>query len=130
MGSVVGLLMWLLLATATLAYAQEVRPGDQVRLIEREQHIPAHPAPGESRVSLRFVSGSQVTVLAVNPATSWIEVQEEPLQGTINTGYPPFYADRFSRQASAPHTALTPPGGRNIVLLNSCSVSPRVPHIS
>jgi hypothetical protein len=42
--------MLLLLATATLAYAADVRPGDQVRFIERGQRIPAHPAPGESRV--------------------------------------------------------------------------------
>jgi hypothetical protein len=59
MGSLVRLMMCLLLATATLAYAEDVRPGDQVRFIERDQHIPAHPAPGESRVHLRFVSGSQ-----------------------------------------------------------------------
>jgi hypothetical protein len=53
------LLTLLLLATATLAYAAEVRPGDQSRLIERDQHVPAHPAPGDTRVHLRFVSGSQ-----------------------------------------------------------------------
>jgi len=81
------LLMLMLLTTTTLVYAAEVRPGDQVRLIEREQHIPAHPAPGDSSVSLRFVSGSQATVLAINAATGWLEVQGEPLEGTQNTGW-------------------------------------------
>jgi len=52
------LFMLLLVAVVPLAYATEVRPGDQVRLVERDQHIPAHPAPGDSRVSLRLVSGS------------------------------------------------------------------------
>jgi hypothetical protein len=55
--------MLLLVALATLVHAGEVRPDDQVRFIERDQHIPAHPAPGESRVHLRFVSGSAATVL-------------------------------------------------------------------
>jgi endonuclease/exonuclease/phosphatase family metal-dependent hydrolase len=79
--------MCLLLATATLAFAAELHPGDQVRFIEWEQHIPAHPAPGDTRVSLRFVSGSQATVLAVNAATGWLEVRGEPVQGTANTGW-------------------------------------------
>jgi endonuclease/exonuclease/phosphatase family metal-dependent hydrolase len=38
-------------------------------------------------VHLRFVSGSQATVLRVNAATGWIEVQGEPLQGSENTGW-------------------------------------------
>jgi hypothetical protein len=33
---------------------------------------PAHPAPGDTSVHLRFVSGSQVAVLRVNAATGWI----------------------------------------------------------
>jgi endonuclease/exonuclease/phosphatase family metal-dependent hydrolase len=87
MGSLVRLLMCLLLATTTVTDAAEVRPGDQVRFIERDQHIPAHPAPGDTRVSLRFVSGSQATVLAINAATGWIEVRGEPFQDTPNTGW-------------------------------------------
>jgi len=79
--------MVLFLAAVTLAYAAEVRPGDQVRFIERDQHIPAHPAPGDTRVSLRLVSGSQATVLAINAAIGWIEVQGEPVHGTENTGW-------------------------------------------
>jgi hypothetical protein len=69
MGRMVCMLMLLLVAAAPLAHAEDLRPGDQVRLIERDQHIPAHPAPGDTRVSLRFVSGSAATVLAINAAT-------------------------------------------------------------
>jgi hypothetical protein len=69
MRHVLGLLTLLLVTVATCAAAAEVRPGDQVRLIERDQHIPAHPAPGDTRVHLRFVSGSAATVLHVNAAT-------------------------------------------------------------
>jgi hypothetical protein len=87
MGHLGRLLMLLLFTAATCAVAAEVHPGDQVRLIEREQHIPAHPAPGDMRVSLRLVSGSQATVLAIHAATGWIEMQGEPIQGTINMGW-------------------------------------------
>jgi hypothetical protein len=58
-----------------------------VRFIERDQYILTHPAPGDSRVHLRFVSGSMATVLRVNAATGWIEVRGEPLQGPANTGW-------------------------------------------
>ena len=79
--------MLLVLAAGPCPVAAEVRPGDQVRLIERDQHIPAHPAPGDTSVHLRFVSGSEATVLQVNPATGWIEVRGEPLQAGKNTGW-------------------------------------------
>ena len=87
MGRIGCLCMLLLVAAVPQAYAAEVHPGDQVRLVERDQHIPAHPAPGDTRVSLRLVSGSQATVLAINAATGWIEVRGEPLEGTANTGW-------------------------------------------
>jgi hypothetical protein len=79
--------MLLLFTAATCTIAVELPPGDQVRLIEREQHISAHPDPGDTRVSLRLISGSQATVLAIPAATIWIEVQGEPIQGAINTGW-------------------------------------------
>jgi hypothetical protein len=87
MGRMVRLVMLLLLAATTLAHAADVRPGDQVRFVERDQHISAHPAPGDTRVHLRFVSGSAATVLRVNAATGWIEVRGEPLHGPANTGW-------------------------------------------
>ena len=70
-----------------LAHAAEVGPGDPVRVAEWEQHIPAQPAPGDTRVSRRLVSGSQATVLAIRVATGLLEVQGEPVQGTLNTGW-------------------------------------------
>jgi endonuclease/exonuclease/phosphatase family metal-dependent hydrolase len=87
MGCTIRLLMVLVFAGAGLASAAEVQPGDQVRFITREQHIPAHPAPGDTRVHLRFVSSSEATVLRVHRATGWIEVRDEPVQGTENTGW-------------------------------------------
>jgi hypothetical protein len=63
-----------------------VRPGDQARFVERDQHLAAHPAPGDTHVHLRFVSGSAATVLRVDAATGWIEVRGEPLKGSENTG--------------------------------------------
>jgi endonuclease/exonuclease/phosphatase family metal-dependent hydrolase len=87
MRRVLRLLAFVLLAAATCAVAEDVRPGDQVRFIERDQHIPAYPSPGDSRVSLRFISGSQATVLAVNAATGWIEVRGEAVQAPPNTGW-------------------------------------------
>jgi hypothetical protein len=87
MGRMSCLLLVVLLTAVPLAYAAELHPGGQVRLVERDQHIPAHPAPGDTRVSLRLVSGSQATVLAVNAASGWIEVRGEPVQGTLTTGW-------------------------------------------
>jgi hypothetical protein len=87
MRRIVYLFMLVCLAAVPPGYAGELHPGDQVRLIEREQHIPAHPAPGDRRVSLRLVSGSQATVLAIHAATGWIEVRGEPVEGTANTGW-------------------------------------------
>jgi hypothetical protein len=114
MGHLRRLLMLLLLITATLAYAAEVRPGDQVSFVERDQHIPAHPAPGDTRVHLRFVSGSEATVLQVNAATGWIEVRGEPLQGTENTGWvtPRYLAGRPDGEEPPPNSlAWCPPKG-------------------
>jgi endonuclease/exonuclease/phosphatase family metal-dependent hydrolase len=114
MNRLVRLLMLLLLTAVTLAHAQEVRPGDRVRFMELDQHIPAHPAPGESRVHLRFVSGSQATVLQVNAATGWIEVRSEPLQGTENTGWvtPRYLASQPSDGEPTPDPlAWCPPKG-------------------
>ena len=50
MGHLVRVLMLLLFAAAATTHAAEVRPGDQVRLIERDQHIPASSAPDRSQL--------------------------------------------------------------------------------
>jgi hypothetical protein len=114
MGRTIHLWMLLCLAAPTLAYAQDVRPGDQVRFIERDQHIPAHPAPGDTRMHLRLVSGSTATVLRVNAATGWIEVQGETLQDTQNTGWiTPRYLARQpgSEEPTSDPLAWCPPKG-------------------
>jgi hypothetical protein len=54
-----------LVAAVTCAVAADMRPGDQARLVEWDQHIPA----GDTRVHLRSVSGSAATVLRVDAAT-------------------------------------------------------------
>jgi hypothetical protein len=87
MGHVLAVLTFLILSIVTCVHAQNVQPGDQVRFVERDQHIPAHPAPGDSRVHLRLVSGSEATVLRVHTATGWVEVRGEPLQGTDTVGW-------------------------------------------
>jgi hypothetical protein len=102
------------LAAVTCAAAEDVRSADRIRLIERDQHIPAHPAPGNLRVHLRFVSGSEATVLQVNPATGWIEVRGEPLQGPEDTGWitPRYLAGRPNGEDPPPDPlAWCPPKG-------------------
>jgi hypothetical protein len=79
MARTIRLLWTLTLVVIAFASAAEVQLGDQVRFITREQHIPAHPTPGDTRVHLRFVSGSEATVLQVHAATGWVEVRGEPI---------------------------------------------------
>jgi hypothetical protein len=108
------LIGFLLLASAMLAHPATVRPGEQVRFIERDQHIPAHPGPGESRVHLRLVSGSAATVLCVDSTTGWIEVRGEPLQGTEDAGWitPRYLASRpGDGEPVASSLAWCPPKG-------------------
>jgi endonuclease/exonuclease/phosphatase family metal-dependent hydrolase len=111
----VGVVM-LLALWVTSALAVEVQPGDRVRLQERDQHIPAHPAPGQAQVHLRFVSGSQATVLSLDAPTGWVEVQGESLQGAQATGWitRPYIAERLVAGGGGhPSTSLAwcPPQG-------------------
>lgn len=71
----------------TPGLAQEFQPGDQVELVEREIHIPAHPAPGDNRVPFRFASGSFGTVLSVDAETGWIELRGERVEGEESIGW-------------------------------------------
>lgn len=84
--SMFGLLI-LVMGGATPANAQDLGPGDVVRLVERDIHIPAHPGPGDPSVHLRFISGSNAEVLAVDDQTGWIEVRGTPLEGDLDTGW-------------------------------------------
>ena len=61
--------------------------GDTITLVERRSNIPAHPAPGENSVSVRFASGSQATVLDLDAATSWVRIQGEIVGGGSGSGW-------------------------------------------
>lgn len=75
------------LLVAAPLFAQEFEAGDRVELVERDIHIPAHPAPGDNSVAFRFTSGSTGTILSVDPATGWLELQGEPLDGDEDVGW-------------------------------------------
>jgi hypothetical protein len=128
MGSLLRLLMLLLLAAAPCAFAAELRPGEQVCFVERDQHIPAHPAPGDSHVHLRLVSGPEVTVLQVKAATGWIELRGEPLQGSENTGW--ITLRYLAGRADGGNSPLTPSRGVPRVTVhvvgtrNTCQLRP------
>ena len=86
MRSIVSVVTLLILGLTVVA-AQEVQPGDVIRLQERDLHIPAHLAPGSAQVHLRFASGSQATVLRLDAQTRWVEIRGESVQGTEATGW-------------------------------------------
>ena len=62
-------------------------PGDTVLLVERELHIPAHPAPRDSSVPFRFVGGSLALVLRIDSPSGWLELRGERLGGGEATGW-------------------------------------------
>lgn len=87
---------WIVAVTASFAAvflaglplpAQEYLAGDRVDLVEREIHIPAHPAPGDNSVRFRFTGGSTGTILSVDAATGWLELQGERLSGGEAVGW-------------------------------------------
>jgi endonuclease/exonuclease/phosphatase family metal-dependent hydrolase len=82
MGIVVGFL-----AAICLAGAQNPLVGDTVVLVERDIHIPAHPAPGNTDVPFRFTSGSSALILAIDPATGWVQIRGEQVGGAEAIGW-------------------------------------------
>jgi hypothetical protein len=50
------------LTLALGSYSAALAPGDTIRLQQRINHIPAHPAPGDHQVRLRFLSVLPVIV--------------------------------------------------------------------
>src|SRR5262249_30174974 len=52
-----------------------------------EIDIPAHPAPGNTSVPFRFLSGSTAQVLAIDASTGWLQIQGEPVGGGDATGW-------------------------------------------
>ena len=83
----------ILIGLPGIASAQDFRPGDSIRLIEREIHIPAHPGPGDTRNPIRFVSGTLATLLGMDAGTGWVEIRgealniEQPQIGSITPRY-------------------------------------------
>jgi endonuclease/exonuclease/phosphatase family metal-dependent hydrolase len=75
------------LVIVTPALSQDVNVGDEVALVEREIHIPAHPAPGDNHVPFRFTSGSSGIVLSIDPSTGWIQLRGEVVGGTEGVGW-------------------------------------------
>lgn len=86
MSRVIGSLIVIGLATLPAA-AQEPQVGNSVVLVERDIHIPAHPAPGDGDVPFRFASGSTAIVLAIDPATGWLQLRGEEVGGADATGW-------------------------------------------
>ena len=76
-----------LLAPALPAFGQDVAVGDTLTLVERQLGIPAHPAPGDSHVSLRFESGSKATALDLDAASGWVRIAGETLDGGSGSGW-------------------------------------------
>ena len=76
-----GLVLYLgiLIGLTSAALAQSFGPGDSVRLVERDIHIPAHPGPGDRQIPFRFVSGSLATVLSIDGGTGWVELRGQAL---------------------------------------------------
>ncbi|MEE4380244.1 MAG: endonuclease/exonuclease/phosphatase family protein [Candidatus Competibacteraceae bacterium] len=68
-------------------FPQDITVGDTVRLIERDIHIPAHPAPGNSQVPFRFAGGTSAEVLAIDSDTGWIEILGERVGGVQTSGW-------------------------------------------
>ena len=77
----------LLLAAGRPGLAQDIHVGDTIVLVERDPHIPAHPGPGDTDVTFRFASGSSASVLAIDPATSWLHIRGEEVGGAERTGW-------------------------------------------
>jgi endonuclease/exonuclease/phosphatase family metal-dependent hydrolase len=75
-----------MLAVGVVAEGQ-VSVGDLITLRERDADIQAHPGPGDNAVSFRFVGGGAATVLAVDPATTWVEIEGTATDGSSRTGW-------------------------------------------
>jgi len=74
---------------------------DKVLLIERELGIPGHPAPGNRAVSFRYPGNTDVTIIDIDNATGWYEVDD----GAGNTSW------IVKKYIASVVTATTPPAG-------------------
>lgn len=87
------------LAVARPAAAQDPQVGDTIVLVERDIHIPAHPATGDTDVPFRFTSGSSALILAIDPATAWFQIRGEQVGGGQAVGW---ITTSFITSASGP----------------------------
>lgn len=87
MRTLILLLLLFLIAAPRPAQGQDFAIGDKVVLIERDNNIPAHPAPRNNTVPFRFVSGSTAQILTIDQPSGWFEVQSESINGSIQTGW-------------------------------------------
>lgn len=67
--------------------AGALAPGDTIRLKQRDIHIPAHPAPDDNHVYVRFPSDTTATVLRIDAASGWVEIRGTPVHGGQDTGW-------------------------------------------
>ena len=124
MGHRVHVLVLLLFAAAPCAFAEDVRPGDQVRFVERDQRIPAHPRPGNTCEHLSLVSSSEATVLRLDASTGLMKVQGEPVQGMEHVGWiTPRYLARQpgSGEPTPDPLAWCPPKGALALAAELCA---------
>ena len=66
--------------------AAQFNAGDRVVLVERDIHIPAHPGPGDSAVTFRFIGGTVAEILSIDPETRWLEIRGERLDEDASVG--------------------------------------------
>ena len=71
----------LIVSAVVPGFAQDLSVGDSVLLVERDIHIPAHPAPGDNRIPFRFAGGSTAQILAIDEATGWFQIHGERVGG-------------------------------------------------
>ena len=64
-----------------------IAEGQRITLIERDAHIPAHPAPRDSSVPFRFAGGSSGLILAIDNASGWIQIRSERTDGQDGVGW-------------------------------------------
>lgn len=86
-GSRIPILAMLGLALPIPAAGQTWTVGDRIRLVERDIHIPAHPAPGDDSVPFRFASRSHALVLATDPPSGWVRIRGEVVGGAEAAGW-------------------------------------------
>ena len=96
----------LLCGAALSASAQNPEVGDTIVLVERDIHIPAHPAPGDGDVPFRFASGSTATILAIDSATGWLQIRGEQVGGSDAIGW---IARSFVASIGPPPSPQPPP---------------------